>query len=170
MSAPATSTLRWLRFAAAVGAVAAAGYLTWIGLQGIHFYYSDYALLGPLAFYLAYLAAGGIRSLSRHELLLAFGGSCLVVAGSLVGHALYMWYRNVEVIPYSTSCITSLVRFSAISAQTHEYLAPALIASIATFELGRRHFTNTWRLAYLLLAGLGVALFVVRGYLRLMYG
>jgi hypothetical protein len=166
MNALATHKPLPIRLMAALGAMVACCYLVWLGLWNVRFYHPDYALLGPLAVYLAYVASRRLNTLSRHDLWQALGGACLVVAGSLVFHSLYLWYRHIEVIPYSTNSLTTRVELSQVSALARLYLAPALTITLAVFEFGRAHFSVSWRRLYIALTSLGLSLFAIHLYLR----
>jgi len=166
MNALATHKPLPIRLMAALGAMVACCYLVWLGLRNVRFYHPDYALIGPLAGYLAYVASRRLNTLSRHDLWQALGGACLVVTGSLVIHSLYLWYRHIEVIPYSTNSLTTRVELSLVSAQARLYLAPALAVTLAVFEFGRVHFSGGWRRLYITLTGLGLSLFAIHLYLR----
>ena len=165
MSTPTISTIRWFRIAAALLGAAAVCYVVWLKLQVVPLEYPGYALAGPLAVYLTYVACRGWRGWSGPDLTHILGGVCLVASGSMVGHSLYLWFRCIEVIGSSAGCGTTLLRLSMMGAQTGVCLAYALAGTLVTFAVGRRHFTGGWRWAYVIVVGWCVALFAVGGYL-----
>src|SRR5262245_2076478 len=74
---------------------------------------------------------------------------------------IYTWARVLRVIPYSSSCVTTLVEISRRTAVMLPFFACALLAAAAAFECCRQQLPTSWRFTYVALLGFGVALFVI---------
>jgi len=79
------------------------------------------------------------------------------------------WIRVLQVIPYSSSCATTLIRISQQSAMVRPFFIGAFVLSLAAFEFSRRSLPKGLRLAYLITRGLGAALLVAPWIVDLVY-
>jgi hypothetical protein len=87
-------------------------------------------------------------------------GSTGAVLLAFVAFGVYTWVRVLQVIPYSTSCATTLVQISHQSAAVRPFFLGALAIGIVVFEFSRRQLRRSWRFAYLITLGFGAALLV----------
>ena len=87
-------------------------------------------------------------------------GSMTVLMGFVV-FGIYIWVRVIQVIPYSSSCATTLVQISQRSAAARPVFLGVFVISVVVFELSRRTLSRPWRFAYLGTLGLGAGLIVM---------
>lgn len=103
------------------------------------------------------------------------GGRKVLIAGSgvllatFVAYGVYTWVRVIEVIPYSSSCATTLIQISQRSAMARPYFLGAFVIGAVVFELSRRQLPGGWRIAYLVTLGLATALIVAPWLVGLAY-
>ena len=90
--------------------------------------------------------------------LIGASGSLLL---GFVVFGIYLQIRVLQVIPYSSNCATTLLHISQQSAKVQPFFLVSLIISAAIFEFSHRKLPRSWRLAYLITLGLGVALMVL---------
>jgi hypothetical protein len=90
----------------------------------------------------------------------ALTGSTGALLLAFVAFGAYTWLRVLQVLPHSTSCITTLVEISKQSAAVRPFFIRAFIVSAGVFEFTRRQLPTGWRVAYLITLGLGAALLV----------
>jgi hypothetical protein len=96
-------------------------------------------------------------------------GSTGVLLLAFVAFGIYTWVRVIQVIPYSSSCATTLVRISQQSAMVRPFFIGAFVLSVAAFEFARRGLPRGLRFAYLITLGLGAALLVAPWVVDLVY-
>jgi hypothetical protein len=75
----------------------------------------------------------------------------------------------LQVIPYSSSCPTTLIQISQQSAVVRPFFIGSLIVGIGAFEFSRRDLPKRLRFAYLITLGLGTALLVAPWIVHLVY-
>jgi hypothetical protein len=93
----------------------------------------------------------------RQKVLIAGSG---VLLAAFVAYGVYTWVRVIEMIPYSSSCATTLFQISQRSAMVRPFFLGAFAIGAVVFELSRRQLPGRWRIAYLVTLGLGAALIV----------
>ena len=96
-------------------------------------------------------------------------GSTGVLLLAFVVFGIYTWVRVIQVIPYSSSCATTLVQISQQSAMVRPFFIGAFVLSLGAFEFFRRGLPRGVRFAYLLTLGLGAALLVAPWIVDLVY-
>jgi hypothetical protein len=84
-------------------------------------------------------------------------GICVLLTG-FCAYSIYTWIRVIEVIPYSSSCVTTLVQISRQSAMVRPFFVCSFIIGVVVFELSRRWLPARWRSVYLIVLGVGAAL------------
>jgi hypothetical protein len=97
------------------------------------------------------------RWIGRQKVLIVGSG---VLLAAFVTYGVYSWVRVIEVIPYSSSCVATLVQISQRSAMVRPFFLGVFALGAVVFELSRRQLPGRWRIAYLLILGLGAALIV----------
>jgi hypothetical protein len=83
-----------------------------------------------------------------------------LLLAAFVAYGVYTWIRVIQVIPYSSSCLTTLVQISDQSARIRPFFIGSFVIGIVIFELSRRQLSKGWRFAYLVTLGAGAALLV----------
>ena len=96
-------------------------------------------------------------------------GSTGVLLLAFVVFGIFTWIRVLQVIPYSSSCATTLVRISQQSAMVRPFFIGAFVISVAAFEFSRRDLPRVLRFAYVTALGLGAALLVAPWIVDLVY-
>lgn len=96
-------------------------------------------------------------------------GSTGVLLLAFIVFGVVTWIRVLHVIPYSSSCATTLIQISRQSAMVRPFFIGALALSVAAFEFSRHGLPGGLRFAYLVLFGLGAALLVAPWIVDLFY-
>src|SRR5574342_40582 len=90
---------------------------------------------------------------------ISVGGTGVLLLAFVV-FGIFTRIRVIQVIPYSSSCATTLVHISQQSAMVRPFFIGVLVLSVAAFEFARRGLPRGLRFAYLITLGLGAALLV----------
>jgi hypothetical protein len=96
-------------------------------------------------------------------------GSTGALLLAFVVFGIYTWVRVLQVIPYSTSCATTLVQISQQSAAVRPFFIGAFVIGVGVFEFSRRQLPRGWRFAFLITLGFGAALLVAPWVVDLFY-
>jgi hypothetical protein len=96
-------------------------------------------------------------------------GSIGVLLLAFVAFGIFTWIRVLQVIPYSSSCATTLIQISQQSATVRPFFIGAFILGAVAFKISRRALPRGLRLAYLIILGLGAALLVAPWLVDLVY-
>lgn len=96
-------------------------------------------------------------------------GSTGVLLLAFVAFSIFTWVRVLQVIPYSSSCVTTLIQISQQSAMIRPFFIGAFVVSVAAFESSRRGLPRALRFAYLITLGIGAALLVAPWLVDLVY-
>ena len=96
-------------------------------------------------------------------------GSTGVLLLAFVAFGIFTWVRVIQVIPYSSSCATTLIQISRQSAMIRPFFIGVFVVAVAAFEFSRRGLPKGLRFAYLITLGLGAALLVVPWLVDLVY-
>lgn len=90
----------------------------------------------------------------------ALVGSTGLLLLAFVAFGIFTWVRVLQVVPYSSSCVTTLVEISQQSAMVRPFFIGTLVGGVAAFEFSRRGLPKGLRFLYLITLGLGAALLV----------
>ena len=96
-------------------------------------------------------------------------GSTGVLLLAFVAFGIFTWIRVLQVIPYSSSCATTLIQISQQSAMVRPFFIGAFVVGVVAFEYSRRGLPKGLRFAYLITLGLGAALLVAPWLVDLVY-
>lgn len=96
-------------------------------------------------------------------------GSTGILLLAFVAFGVFTWVRVLQVIPYSSSCATTLVQISQQSAMARPLFIGVFVLNVVAFEFARRGLPRGLRFAYLITLGLGAALLVAPWIVDLVY-
>jgi hypothetical protein len=96
-------------------------------------------------------------------------GSTGVLLLAFVAFGIFTWMRVLQVIPYSSSCATTLIQISQQSAMVRPFFIGAFVVGVVALEFSRRGLPKSLRFAYLITLGLGAALLVAPWLVDLVY-
>ena|ERR1035437_366710 len=96
-------------------------------------------------------------------------GSMAVLLMAFVVFGVFTWVRVLQVIPYSSSCATTLVQISRQSAAVRPFFLGAFIISTFVFEFSRRQLPRVWRYVFLVTLGLAAGLIVIPWLVSMIY-
>jgi hypothetical protein len=99
----------------------------------------------------------------------AFVGSTGLLLLAFVAFGIFTWVRVLQVIPYSSSCATTLIQISQQSAMVRPFFIGVFVVGAVAFEFSRRGLPKSLRFAYLIMLGLGAALLVAPWRVDLVY-
>jgi len=88
---------------------------------------------------------------------------------AFVAFCVFTWVRVLQVIPYSSSCATTLIQISQQNAMVRPLFIGAFVVGVVAFELSRRGLPKSLRVGYLLTLGVGAALLVAPWLVDLVY-
>ncbi|MBI1177018.1 hypothetical protein GC207_06215 [bacterium] len=94
---------------------------------------------------------------SKQKMLV--GSTGILLLGFVVS-GIFTWIRVILVIPYSSSCATTLIQISQQSAMVRPFFLGAFVLSVAAYQFSRHGLRRGLRFAYLAIIGLGAALLV----------
>ena len=77
----------------------------------------------------------------------------------VTSYAYYFWYKMLVARGYGY--LYNAMKYSAPFRQARFILLIALFIGLVTYGLTRRFLTRAWRISYVIVLGLGIALFVV---------
>jgi hypothetical protein len=95
--------------------------------------------------------------------------SMAVLLMAFVIFGLVTWVRVLQVIPYSSSCATTLVQISRQSAAVRPFFLAAFIISVFVFESSRRKLPRSWRYGFLVTLGLAAGLIIIPWLVSVIY-
>ena len=96
-------------------------------------------------------------------------GSTGVLVLAFVVFGVFTWVRVLQVIPYSSSCATTLVQISQQTAMVRPFFIGSFVLSVVAFGFTRRGLPRGLRFAYLITLGIGAALLVAPWIVDLAY-
>src|SRR6266536_632072 len=84
-------------------------------------------------------------------------GSTGVLFLAFVTFGIITWIRVLQVIPYSSSCATTLIQISQQTAMIGPFFIGAFVVGVVAFEFSLRGLPKGLRFAYLITLGLEAA-------------